>query len=116
MLVLLNGRMSKSNLSRKKSRNKGDRRTSRKGRTQLRYAFTANIPYACRREQACLKHHIGIIIKGNCSLVQVSLDEAAFLLDLASIDGSWSDYLERIVECYKEAGLDDIAKFVSYTD
>nr|GME09783.1 protein IN CHLOROPLAST ATPASE BIOGENESIS, chloroplastic-like [Ipomoea batatas] len=47
---------------------------------------------------------------------QIALDEAAFLLDLASIDGKWDDYLERIAECYKEAGLHDIASFVVYRD
>ncbi|KAF8410092.1 hypothetical protein HHK36_002614 [Tetracentron sinense] len=47
---------------------------------------------------------------------QIALDEAAFLLDLASIEGSWADFLERIAECYKEAGLDDIARFVLYRD
>lgn len=48
--------------------------------------------------------------------MQVALDEAAFLLDLASIEGTWAEYLERIAECYKEAGLGDIAKFVLYRD
>ncbi|XP_019182423.1 PREDICTED: uncharacterized protein LOC109177510 [Ipomoea nil] len=47
---------------------------------------------------------------------QIALDEAAFLLDLASIDGKWDDYLERIAECYKDAGLHDIASFVVYRD
>ncbi|XP_030552264.1 protein IN CHLOROPLAST ATPASE BIOGENESIS, chloroplastic [Rhodamnia argentea] len=55
-------------------------------------------------------------IKKGKAPAQVSLDEAAFLLDLASIEGTWSDYLERIAECYKEAGFDDIAKFVLYRD
>ncbi|KAK3020016.1 hypothetical protein RJ639_004976 [Escallonia herrerae] len=44
---------------------------------------------------------------------QVALDEAAFLLDLASVEGTWDDYLERIAACYKEAGLHDIADFVA---
>lgn len=48
--------------------------------------------------------------------LQVALDEAAFLLDLASIDGTWDDFLERIAECYKEAGLQDMANFVLYRD
>ncbi|KAJ4716290.1 putative Cyclin delta-3 [Melia azedarach] len=48
--------------------------------------------------------------------VQIALDEAAFLLDLASIEGTWTDSLERIAECYKEAGLDEIARFIMYTD
>ncbi|KAH7575274.1 hypothetical protein JRO89_XS02G0073800 [Xanthoceras sorbifolium] len=47
---------------------------------------------------------------------QIALDEAAFLLDLASIEGTWVDSLERIAECYKEAGLDEIAKFILYRD
>ncbi|CAI9763288.1 unnamed protein product [Fraxinus pennsylvanica] len=47
---------------------------------------------------------------------QVALDEAAFLLDLASLEGKWDDCLVRIAECYKEAGLDDIAKFLVYRD
>lgn len=45
---------------------------------------------------------------------QVVLDEAAFLLDLASIEGNWDDYLEWIGKCYEEGGLDDIAKFILY--
>lgn len=32
---------------------------------------------------------------------QVALDEAAFLLDLASIDGSWDECLEQVAKCYK---------------
>lgn len=47
---------------------------------------------------------------------QVALDETAFLLDLASIDGTWDDLVERIARCYKEAGLQDIANFVLYRD
>ncbi|XP_020590859.1 uncharacterized protein LOC110031802 [Phalaenopsis equestris] len=45
---------------------------------------------------------------------QVALDEAAFLLDLASIDGSWNEVVDRVSECYLEAGFSDIAKFVKY--
>ncbi|XP_045795964.1 protein IN CHLOROPLAST ATPASE BIOGENESIS, chloroplastic-like [Trifolium pratense] len=45
---------------------------------------------------------------------QVVLDEAAFLLDLASIEGNWDDYLEQIAKCYAEGGLNDIAKFILY--
>ncbi|GFZ18773.1 hypothetical protein Acr_27g0005120 [Actinidia rufa] len=47
---------------------------------------------------------------------QIALDEAAFLLDLASVEGTWDDFVERIAECYKDAGLHDIAKFVLYRD
>uniref|UniRef100_A0A1D1ZDN1 Putative beta-1,3-galactosyltransferase 14 n=1 Tax=Anthurium amnicola TaxID=1678845 RepID=A0A1D1ZDN1_9ARAE len=47
---------------------------------------------------------------------QVALDVAAFLLDLASIEGTWADNVERIAGCYEEAGLHDIAKFVLYRD
>ncbi|XWS54781.1 hypothetical protein CRYUN_Cryun10bG0118500 [Craigia yunnanensis] len=45
---------------------------------------------------------------------QVALDEAAFLLDLASIEGTWGDYLDHIAECYREAGLNEIANFILY--
>lgn len=48
--------------------------------------------------------------------LQIALDEAAFLLDLASVEGTWDSALERIAECYKEAGLHDMAKFVQYKD
>lgn len=47
---------------------------------------------------------------------QVALDEAAFLLDLASIDGTWDEVVDRIAECYTEAGLPDIARFVQYKE
>ncbi|KAK9096982.1 hypothetical protein Sjap_022479 [Stephania japonica] len=47
---------------------------------------------------------------------QVALDEAAFLLDLASVDGTWDEYEGRIAECYKAAGLDDISNFILYKD
>lgn len=47
---------------------------------------------------------------------QIALDEAAFLLDLASIEGNWVDSVERIAECYKEAGLNEIARFILYRD
>ncbi|THU70796.1 hypothetical protein C4D60_Mb08t28780 [Musa balbisiana] len=48
---------------------------------------------------------------------QIALDEAAFLLDLASIDGTWDKVVEdHVVECYVEAGLCDIAKFILYRE
>ncbi|OMO79082.1 hypothetical protein COLO4_24563 [Corchorus olitorius] len=47
---------------------------------------------------------------------QIALDEAAFLLDLSSVKGTWDDSLEQIAQCYKEAGLHDIARFVLYRD
>ncbi|GMI76884.1 hypothetical protein like AT2G23370 [Hibiscus trionum] len=47
---------------------------------------------------------------------QIALDEAAFLLDLASVEGTWDNSLGQIAECYKEAGLHDIARFVQYKD
>ncbi|KAK9284166.1 hypothetical protein L1049_023334 [Liquidambar formosana] len=47
---------------------------------------------------------------------QVALDEAAFLLDLASVEGTWDDFVGRIAECYKEAGLQDIARFILYRE
>ncbi|KAL1212205.1 Protein IN CHLOROPLAST ATPASE BIOGENESIS [Cardamine amara subsp. amara] len=49
-------------------------------------------------------------------MAQASLDEAALLLNLASLEGKWDDSLERLAQCYKEAGLEDIAKFVLYRD
>lgn len=48
-------------------------------------------------------------------LAQIALDEAAFLLDLASIEGNWDDYMSRVAECYKEGGLHDIARFISFS-
>ncbi|KAI9088952.1 hypothetical protein K1719_029231 [Acacia pycnantha] len=55
-------------------------------------------------------------IRKGKALAQVVLDEAAFLMDLASIEGTWDDYLERIAECYEEAGFSDIARFILYRD
>lgn len=48
--------------------------------------------------------------------LQVALDEAAFLLDLASVEGTWDEHVERIAGCYKDAGLHEIARFVLYRD
>lgn len=47
---------------------------------------------------------------------QVALDEAAVLLDLASVEGTWDDSVDRIAECYEQAGLQDITAFVLYRD
>ncbi|KAJ4825391.1 hypothetical protein Tsubulata_024078 [Turnera subulata] len=47
---------------------------------------------------------------------QIAMDEAAFLLDLASVEGTWDGALDRIAECYREAGLNDIARFILYKD
>ncbi|KAL8199333.1 hypothetical protein R6Q57_012901 [Mikania cordata] len=55
------------------------------------------------------------LMKGK-DAAQISLDEAAFLLDLSSIEGTWDKQLERIAECYEEAGLPEIAKFVKFRD
>lgn len=46
----------------------------------------------------------------------MALDQAAFLLDLASVEGTWSDIIEQIAACYKEAGLHDMARFILYED
>ncbi|MCO5610143.1 hypothetical protein L7F22_064378 [Adiantum nelumboides] len=46
---------------------------------------------------------------------QVALDQAAFLLDLASVDGSWDSVREQLADCYKEAGLAQFAEFISVT-
>lgn len=45
---------------------------------------------------------------------QVALDQAAFLMDLASLDGSWHDIQEQLASYYKEAGLDTIAHFILF--
>nr|XP_034913184.1 protein IN CHLOROPLAST ATPASE BIOGENESIS, chloroplastic-like isoform X2 [Populus alba] len=47
---------------------------------------------------------------------QIALDEAAFLLDLASVEGTWDEAAEQISECYKQAGLHDVARFIQYRD
>ncbi|KAE8722397.1 hypothetical protein F3Y22_tig00014064pilonHSYRG00099 [Hibiscus syriacus] len=47
---------------------------------------------------------------------QIALDEAAFLLDLTSVEETWDNSLEQIADCYKEAGLHDMARFVQYKD
>ncbi|KAJ6832305.1 uncharacterized protein M6B38_346290 [Iris pallida] len=47
---------------------------------------------------------------------QVALDEAAFLLDLASIEGNWDEVVNQVAACYKEAGLHHVAKFVLYRE
>ncbi|CAO2828250.1 unnamed protein product [Amaranthus hypochondriacus] len=47
-------------------------------------------------------------------LAEIALDKAAFLLDLASVEGNWDEFVDRIAECYKEAGLDDMARFITY--
>ncbi|XP_030475326.2 protein IN CHLOROPLAST ATPASE BIOGENESIS, chloroplastic-like [Syzygium oleosum] len=47
---------------------------------------------------------------------QIALDEAAFLMDLASVNGTWDDSVDRIGKCYEEAGLHDIAQFVRYQE
>ena len=47
--------------------------------------------------------------------LQIALDEAAFLLDLASIEGNWDDYMGRVAECYTEGGLQDVARLISFS-
>ncbi|XP_024030120.1 uncharacterized protein LOC21389228 isoform X2 [Morus notabilis] len=55
-------------------------------------------------------------IKMGKAPAQVALDEAAFLLDLASVEGTWDESVKRIAGCYREAGLNDISRFVLYRD
>ncbi|KAK4488398.1 hypothetical protein RD792_004161 [Penstemon davidsonii] len=55
-------------------------------------------------------------IKKGKEPAQVALDEAAFLLDLASVEGTWDAYVDRIAGCYSEGGLNEIAKFLLYRD
>ncbi|EMS53122.1 hypothetical protein TRIUR3_03534 [Triticum urartu] len=47
---------------------------------------------------------------------QVVLDEAAFLMDLATVDGNWDEVVDRIADCYREAGIHDIAQFIAYRE
>ncbi|VAI11611.1 unnamed protein product [Triticum turgidum subsp. durum] len=47
---------------------------------------------------------------------QVVLDEAAFLMYLATVDGNWDEVVDRIADCYREAGIHDIAKFIAYRE
>ncbi|ERN16625.1 hypothetical protein AMTR_s00051p00066360 [Amborella trichopoda] len=43
---------------------------------------------------------------------QVALDQAAFLMDLASVDGTWLEIEDQVADCYEEAGLPEIARFI----
>ena len=47
---------------------------------------------------------------------QVALDRAAYLLDYAVVqdDCSWDDIRERLADLYRQAGLEQIATFVTY--
>ncbi|KAL8168281.1 hypothetical protein V2J09_009780 [Rumex salicifolius] len=47
---------------------------------------------------------------------QIAMEDALILLNLASVEGSWDECIDRVAVCFKEAGLKDIAKFVSYTN
>ncbi|CAM6094841.1 unnamed protein product [Calypogeia fissa] len=46
---------------------------------------------------------------------QVALDQAAFLLDLGAVDGSWDEIREQLASFYSEAGMDDVSKFILTT-
>ncbi|KAJ7544487.1 hypothetical protein O6H91_09G080600 [Diphasiastrum complanatum] len=48
------------------------------------------------------------------ALAQVALDQGAFLLDLATVDGSWDDIREPLASCYTEAGLENLSKFINW--
>lgn len=52
------------------------------------------------------------LLKGK-DLAQVAVDQAAFLLDLAAVDCTWDDVREQLANFYKEAGLEDIARFIN---
>ncbi|GJP51775.1 hypothetical protein CLOM_g10917 [Closterium sp. NIES-68] len=43
---------------------------------------------------------------------QVALDQAAFLLDVAAAEGTWEETCEQLAGLYREAGLEEIARFV----
>jgi hypothetical protein len=32
------------------------------------------------------------------------------------VEGTWDDVIDRIAECYREAGLEDMARFIAYHD
>ncbi len=44
------------------------------------------------------------------------MDQAAFLLDLAATNGSWDDVREQLATFYKEAGLEEMSRFVATVD
>ncbi|KAL6570360.1 hypothetical protein OROMI_014874 [Orobanche minor] len=46
----------------------------------------------------------------------IALDEAGFLLDLASVEGTWDESVDQIAACYKDAGFNDVAKFIQHRD
>lgn len=52
------------------------------------------------------------LLKGK-SLEQVAVDQAAFLLDLAAVEGTWDAVREQLADYYKEGGFDDISRFIS---
>eukprot|EP00271_Cylindrocystis_brebissonii_P018218 TRINITY_DN5066_c0_g1_i1.p1 TRINITY_DN5066_c0_g1~~TRINITY_DN5066_c0_g1_i1.p1 ORF type:complete len:401 (+),score=67.40 TRINITY_DN5066_c0_g1_i1:110-1312(+) len=47
---------------------------------------------------------------------QISLDHAAFLLDLASVEGEWEANREELAALYQDGGLCQMASFVLATD
>lgn len=51
------------------------------------------------------------LVKGK-DPAQVSLDQAAFLLDVASVEGDWEKHRERLAALYEEGGLHQMALFV----
>lgn len=44
---------------------------------------------------------------------QVAVDQAAFLLDVAAVDGSWDEVREQLASLYKDGGLGDISRLVA---
>ncbi|XP_023635444.1 uncharacterized protein LOC17879379 [Capsella rubella] len=67
------------------------------------------------REKVSDEGRLEDLTKGKAP-IQVALDVAAFLLDLASIEGTWSESVNQIAKCYKEAGLLEISNFILYTE
>eukprot|EP00897_Mesotaenium_endlicherianum_P008829 jgi/Mesen1/7975/ME000424S07147 len=47
------------------------------------------------------------------ALERVALDQAAFLLDLASVDCSWDAKRDQLAALYEEGGLKEVADFIS---
>lgn len=81
------------------------KRTWKRERSLLRYwVFLLQLYFSFR-----------VLIEESISF-QIALDEAAFLLDLASVEGTWDACVERVADCYRQAALDDIATFILYRD
>lgn len=64
-----------------------------------------------RGDTVCPLECYGMLIA--LCLIQVAVDQAAFLLDLAAVDCTWDDVREQLANFYKEGGFEEISRFVS---